>query len=222
MTDRPIPFSAPMIRAMLNGRKTQTRRVLKEQPTGGIGPWPIARVPGGARDFEWRSKFGRHVGYVRLPCSSGDRLWVREAWKHVDTIYSTGEKKCWYAADARCVYYSSANPDLDGKKVAWSPPINMPRWASRLTLIVEDVRVQRLQDISEADAEAEGVFAHVATHSIDKVFRSARAETAKQYFAELWNGLHGPGAWEANPWVVAVSFEALEANIDSLPAESPQ
>lgn len=80
---------------------------------------------------------------------------------------------------------------------------------------VTDVRVQRLRDISAKDAEAEGVFRHVAEYSVDKVFRSEREATALNYFRDLWTSIHGPGSWEANPWVAAISFERVPPHTPS-------
>jgi hypothetical protein len=86
----------------------------------------------------------------------------------------------------------------------------MPYFASRITLEVTAVKIERLQEISEGDAESEGVFRHIAEYSIDKVYRSERGETAIRYFRELWDKLHGEGSWVSNPEVVAISFERIE------------
>lgn len=189
MTDRPIIFSAPMVQALLAGRKTQTRRLLKK-PTAidalaVFGP-KFLTLPGNV-DL---------VGYA-----PGDRLYVREAM-------------CWVSSWGW--RYRADNDDLTEKREAgevgrWRPSIHMPRWASRLTLTVTEVRVQRLQDISAADAVAEG-----ALQSWTGSDPESDTRTALNEFEALWNSLHGPGAWATNPWVVAVSFTVQHGNIDAV------
>jgi hypothetical protein len=160
MTERPIIFSGPMVRALLADRKTMTRRLATS---------PLRK------------------------CEPGDRLWVRES-------YSESHPGPVYKAD---------NPNSDGW--GWRPSIHMPRSASRITLEVTAVKIERLQEITPADAEAEGVFQHVAEYSIDKIFRDDRAATARLYFLDLWEKLHGLGSWDANPEVVAISFRRATA-----------
>jgi hypothetical protein len=204
MTDRPILFSAPMIRALLDGRKTQTRRVLKEQP------------PEGAKFFAWDlGPAGAFASFIkpdvrgnadlypsRLPAWRGDQLWVREAFC---------PRLGWPAPVAKPHY--RADDDRPEWRSLWKPSIHMPRWASRLTLIVADVRVQRLQDISEADARAEGV-------NPDAWVQPDGTDTPSYVsaFQTLWNSLHGPDAWAANPWVVALTFTVHPRNIDQIEA----
>ena len=200
MVARPIIFSAPMIRALLDGRKTQTRRVLKVQPE--TGSYRLAVYdPQGFASF-------RHDAYtrkwnVKLPYASGDRLWVKErtAW-----LSSHGWR---YMAD---------NQDLsdyieDGELGKWCSPIHMPRRASRLTLIVTDVRVQRLLDITEADAVSEGCQPHKMGTGRNPF------ESYRLGFSDLWNSLHGPDAWDANPWVCALTFTVHKCNIDQMGAD---
>lgn len=235
MTDRPILFSAPMVRALLDGRKTQTRRVLS--PGNGV----FGSAP---RDFWQHADLSRATvdgrpesgQYLHVPCHRdyvetgpscdcercaemgwegtvhrlwprtevGDRLWVREIWRPVHS-----------GDPARGAHYRADHPDDWCDDTKWKPGIHMFRWASRLTLHVTEVRVQRLQEISAADAEAEGVFRHVAEHSLDHIFRGERAATAVRYYAELWERINGKGSWDANPWVVALTFTVENANIDA-------
>lgn len=176
MTDRPIIFSGPMVRALLGGEKTQTRRLATS---------PLRR------------------------CDVGDRLYVRESWKP-HSLYAgmkprdIPETTVFYFADNK--YAPSDTP--------WIPSIHMPRWASRLTLIVTDVRFQALQAISEADAVAEGVDAV----SVAEVPRRA-AWSRRQDFSRLWDSLHAaPHAWDDNPDLVALTFKVERRNID---AETP-
>jgi hypothetical protein len=213
MTDRPMLFSAPMIRALLDGRKTQTRRVLKPQPeTFNIGEGANSRecfvhpvqVEGEAyARIALGSKTSGVITKQKMPYMPGDRLYVREAWEN--SVGSPDEVS----------YRATAHDDgweLDEIEAArWKPSIHMPRWASRLTLIVEAVKVERLTDISEADAQAEGVEPVLGTPGvpIDRHYAA---------FMQLWDSLHGEGATYANPWVVAVTFRVVRANIDAVAA----
>lgn len=219
MADKPILFSGPMVRAILDGRKTQTRRVLKPQ-LGDIAS-AFQFLPG-----KWR--FLDHIGarvhqVFRAPFVNGDRLWVREAW-HTSPSYDDlkptelgGDESILYAADG--VWESWGWGDTGcingGRK---RPSMFMPRWASRLTLIVEDVRVQRLQDISREDAISEGI--QRVGGGLLRWERWTGAEgqagmSPEAAYALLWNSINGAGAWGANPWVVAVTFRTIRANIDS-------
>lgn len=187
MTDRPIIFSAPMVRALLDGRKTQTRRILKPAKY--------------SFDNNIKLPDGANKGEVRLNWAIGDRLWVREA-------------VCWVSAHGW--KYRADNDDLSdfraqGEVSKWAPSIHMPRHASRLTLIVSAVRVQRLQEISEADAQAEGAQAIGAEEGPDEDERSF-----VWGFQKLWTSIHGPGAWDANPWVCAIGFTVHRQNIDAM------
>ena len=188
MADKPIIFSAPMVRALLEGRKTQTRRVLKEQNS-------IADAVMIGGFYQWKSwKTGCVLGDVSVPYAPGSRLYVREAC-HIDG------RKVSYRADADP---ASEPPG------PWRPSIHMPRWASRLTLLVTDVRVQRLQEISGEDCIAEGADCDTCACNQRGCFEIRRN------FHDLWNSLHGPEAWDANPWVCAVSFTAHRCNIDQM------
>ena len=219
MTDRPIIFSAPMVRALLDGRKTQDRRVLRPQPE---------TVPNG-------------FAGARLPYAPGDRLWVREAWRigawdwnnaQIAVDYCDGPHKEWLAVDdgdmlhrlidqSRAAAVKAGLPLRDSYyEYSWAPgrspcrwrsPIHMPRWASRLTLLVTDVRVQRLQEISSADAIAEGCPPYANSATIDCDTPNPRDD-----FKRLWNSIHGSDAWDANQWVAAISFTVHRCNIDTM------
>lgn len=164
MADRPILFSAPMIRAILAGSKTQTRRILKPQPelapSSGVEYWTHPKFPGGYPADVLRAKADR-LGVV--PFAPGDLLWVREGFMPAPMTanHENDRPTQWniaYAAGGRAEAIAPAgyNPMLYNYE-RWSPSIHMPRWASRITLRVTDVKVERLQDISEADAKAEGI-----------------------------------------------------------------
>lgn len=228
MNSKPIIFSAPMIHALLDGRKTQTRRIVREpMQTALRRDDPNGEIDGGEL---WR----RRCPYGK----PGDLLWVREtcrAKEHTDAearkdTFGVADRLGWempafglggvlFEADGRfepmkntreaseawldLYHYGGKKPgrDLRGKTV---PPIHMPRWASRLTLRITDVRVQRLSDMSSLDAKAEG-----AMHW-------AMADGFHASFAELWDHLHGRGAYATDPWVWALTFEVIKSNVDDV------
>jgi hypothetical protein len=209
MSDRPIIFSGPMVRALLDGIKTQTRRILKPQPPPGLLPECYA-IPGEAQPVGTR--------WVR-----GDRLWVREAFMGFviadDTGLPVGDRKALYrATDAGLTWF---DPETESTidNPPWKPSIHMPRWASRLTLTVTDVRLQRLHDISEEDALAEGVESCMTSRGrMWKAYGeppNSWVESARLSFARLWETIHGSDAWNENPWVVALTFTVEQRNIDA-------
>lgn len=216
--ERPILFSGAMVRAILDGRKTQTRRVVRlvgadvveeRDDTGTLWPWQ-------PQHDEW------------IPCPygvPGDQLWVREAhaivprsayWHdatiphrvHVDDM---GDE--WSA-----VYRAGWERSRPGR---WRPSIHMPRWASRITLEIVSVRVERLQDISESDARAEGVD-WAAPHPYGERWTDddredprevgyppANASFARDNLRRLWDSINGKGAWDSNPWVWVVEWKTI-------------
>ena len=231
--DRPIIFSAPMVRALIAGQKTQTRRILKPQLVCfDHSMWPDSPDPrpiisedgmhcgvcGAGVELSHTTKSGVRAIPVRF--AVGDLLWVRENWyircyatDVTEVVYkaSTGEG---YTACVEQIPSSIATGAGHwALKNGIHPSIHMPRWASRLTLAVTGVKIERLQDISEADARAEGVDAI----SMADVRRQA-AWSARGDFAQLWNNINGKTAWDDNPFVVAVSFDVVKANIDRAPA----
>lgn len=217
MTDRPIIFSALMVRALLAGRKTQTRRVLKPQPVylprgqitsagwawKGLEAWPNADTFAAAA-----AQFS--------PYAPGDRLWLKEAWRTV--AQDDGFKPSELRADRLHIGYEAdcgrGHISMTGR---YRHARFMPRWASRLTLLVTDVLVQRLQEISEADARAEGFPItwdgrpyEPPSPDVDSWQGYGRASMCL-----YWNIIHGPGAWDKNPWVVALTFDVQRRNIDA-------
>ena len=183
MKERPILFSAPMVRALLDGSKTQTRRIVKNRRDPNIGcdmsPGEIARDPMAA----CMCPYG-------VP---GDRLWVRESWSapHNFDAHMPFE----IPADARWHY--AATEERGGLR--WRPSIHMPRVASRITLELTEVRVERLQDISESDAEAEGAEPLL-------VPPDGGSRPHVEGFRSIWDSINGPDSWAADPWVWVVSF----------------
>ena len=219
--ERPILFSAPMVRALIEGRKTQTRRLVKPQPD-----W----VHPSQHGSNVVAKIGPRVGIARQRCpygQPGDLLWVRETFcleheaegnqpphrdgrpiKHNSDPFdgqSVWVQPHYRATDPapELVYEFGTCPRCeDGEPHAhWKPSIHMPRWASRITLRITDVRVERLTNITAADALAEGVQIPVNA--------DWRASWPRAHFASLWDGINakrGHG-WSANPWVWVVEFE---------------
>lgn len=197
VTDRPILFSGPMIRAILAGQKTQTRRVVKlvgpdaieERDDGSLWPYCVTWAHGDDGEPWYACPYGE----------PGDRLWVRETWAQEDARdLGLGASQTLYRATA-----SDAEAALVQR---WRPSIHMPRWASRLTLEVTSVRVERLQDITEDDARAEGAAAEPSEALAD----SPVGLSAREAFADLWASINGPASWAANPWVWVVGFKRIE------------
>lgn len=199
MKDRPILFSGPMVRALLAGTKTQTRRVVKPQPDRVC---PVLHLP------RVLDKTGTMFDVQKSPYGQpGDRLWVRETWA-VPHRYDGHGPSNIPVHDVRVHY--AASEERGG--LLWRPSIHMPRWASRITLEINAVRVERLQDISEADAKAEGLYQDTAgrwtTYSASEQAREHLSPV--EAYRDLWEQINGPGSWDANPWVWVVEFRRTE------------
>lgn len=210
--ERPVLFSAPMVRAILEGRKTQTRRVVKPQPPF----WMQAHLNSGFRqirnlyDNVWGagcaegSAFAcRSEDTIRCPYGTvGDRLWVRETWAR------TTDYDGQFLLDGVKALYR-ATPVVEPSR--WRPSIHMPRWASRITLEVEAVRVERVQYISEADAMAEGVERiEFGPHEIAGLPVHPMTSSYAEAFGKLWDSINGKShPWDANPWVWAITFRRM-------------
>ena len=188
MKERPILFSAPMVWAILEGRKTQTRRIVIPQPDF-ISPDNVPRKTTGP---------GLHP-YIPCPYGQpGDRLWVRETFSGPH-YQSKSHPRDWIDSDP-IWYWADGNPEAGD----WTPPkpsIHMPRWASRLLLEVVSVRVERLNAISVSDAIAEGY-----DGSVDDPI-----DPSVKWYAQLWESINGSGGWAANPWVWVVEFKRVQA-----------
>ena len=204
MTSRPILFSGPMVLALLEGRKTQTRRVVK-----------LSRSDAKHTDIE-QAQAMFDMGALRcLYGQPGDLLWVRETWSEVG---NSDPGHLVYKA----TYPNDLPPDIQNVPAdiheagyRWRPSIHMPRWASRLTLRITDVRVQRLQEISEEDAKAEGV--HPEGVETGRVLGEGQVEEVGSYvlpYSFLWDSINGVGSWKSNPWVWAITFGVIKANVD--------
>jgi hypothetical protein len=210
--ERGILMSGEMVRAILReiDPKTQTRRVVKAFDEHEYHS--IEALKGHPDTFvAWDTEYSDEGGFhVRCPYGRpGDRLWVRETWA---TLHHAGIRTV-YAADGTPMqrYY----PDEPIADMKWRPSIHMPRWASRITLEITDVRVQRLQDISEEDARAEGVTPLVGLAPEQCIISDDTRRTHGTHphtlaLAVLWDGINGPGAWLANPWVWAITFKRVQ------------
>lgn len=206
MKERPILFSGEMVRAILDGRKTQTRRLIRLPPG-----YEHGEVYGYEGSHNGRHFLACDPGPSRaIPCpygAPGDRLWVRETWR--DGQYAIGRE---WDFDDRVGYRASFVGD---PALKWKPSIHMPRWASRLTLEVVSVRVERLQDISEADALAEGIQDGGCNNCGESSHPNpcGCADPEPLYvdaFAWLWNSINGKRMpWVLNPWVWVVTFKPL-------------
>ncbi|MEJ7685670.1 MAG: hypothetical protein WKG52_00975 [Variovorax sp.] len=212
MKERPILFSAPMVRALLDGSKTQTRRVCK-QATGPSLSVGIDDDEPGVAALSWLSGNGpghdvhETVKKVRCPYGvPGDRLWVRET--HAKII---GQSGGWIETDHFATYtHGDRLGDTLGLKKKWTPSIHMPRAASRIDLEVTGVRVERLQDISEADARAEG--ARECDYASGREVLLAGASQRGSFvlhYRDIWERINGLGSWAANPWVWVVEFKRV-------------
>jgi hypothetical protein len=210
MIERPILFSAPMVRAIINGQKTQTRRVIKFQmePT----PYPqtdrVQYVKIGGKQYWWNSQHD-HPAHVTKACphgQPGDRLWVRETWAEVGTM------------DPGLIVYRADYPDCVPRqyqnvppvsKITWKPSIHMFRRHSRILLEITGVRVERLQDISRDDGMAEGI-----VYQPDGGFGLADSthynfSDPRFSYQSLWEQINGEASWVANPWVWVVEFKRV-------------
>lgn len=204
--ERPILFSGPMVRAILDGKKTQTRRVLKPQPdfSEGGGCWyptvPISLTgrATGALHYANESHFRRGAPIDFCPYGqAGDRLWVRETWR------CFGGREYEYQREQKAIVYAATAELIDSGP--WRPSIFMPRWASRLTLEIVSVRVERLKDISHEDAVAEGCYRIEPCEAYPHGNSWGRAG-----YAALWqsiNGKTGPKSWDENPYVWVIEFK---------------
>jgi hypothetical protein len=218
MKERPILFSGPMVRALLDGGKTQTRRVVKTRPIYDgrfAGNWKIV-----GKNGHEAAIFGPLVGELCPYGKQDDRLWVRETWMpdapHDGTWASTQFYGCEtsplsdiperFRKAKHCIHRAS----WDGPSMgSWTASIHMPRWASRITLEITGVRVERLQDISEADALAEGIVRLKEGFGLPDGSHFHAVDPRQSYFS-LWEAINGPGSVQDNPWLWVIEFSRME------------
>jgi len=237
MRERPIIFSAPMVHAILAGTKTQTRRIVKGAPTDAIEVVPSLLANTGTL-YDFRRHLDNPTAIRCPYGAPGDRLWVRETWavrligppsSYIDPkeVRAYGGKPptpgCHlrahgtdviidYSAHPTSIAELDRSPGYTTYRTAapdrWRSPLFMPRWASRITLEITEVRVRRLQDISEEDAKAEGVAPFPLDPEGD-CWSDGKHRTAFNY---LWNEINGwnPDSWSSNPWVWAITFKRVE------------
>lgn len=209
MKERPILFSGEMVRAILDGRKTQTRRQLNPQPEGGIQFGAIA-TPHGVVN-------GKGDVLICKNGKPGDRLWVRETWAASRLYDFCPPRDIPTNAD---LYYAADGGEDWNKHARIHPSIHMPRWVSRITLEITGVRAERLQDISEEDAKAEGLKFHRLYNEWGGVEQHPDSrpsmpqwrwyESPIDAFKYLWGSINGADSWDDNPWVWAIEFKKLE------------
>ncbi|HIC8361459.1 TPA: hypothetical protein ACW7O2_002978 [Klebsiella aerogenes] len=226
MKERGIIFNGEMVRAILDGRKTQTRRIMKLQPK------PSKSRPG---DFWFSSKKLEsmvHVSdlapgnspiadyhlFIQEHCcpfgAVGDRIWVREAFRvhsratDVATlVYKASERNSWTEQTHRVPVAVCNKPATPEK---WTPSLHMPRWASRILLEITDVRVERLNAISQEDAQDEGMELTGWRTTYSDPDSGGEVWTPYDNFARLWDSIYGEGSWKVNPWVWVIEFKRVE------------
>lgn len=214
--EHPIPFGTPMVRALLNDRKTQTRRTVKKLlKHGPITEFEKSDTKGYDWHFRdkkmrWHDMDNARVLQLCPYGTPGDRLWVRETWQgYKRTSYEYNE---WEAAetikDVTKNGYTSFEYATDGKSYPerWFPSIYMPRIASRILLEIINVKVERLTDISEEDAIAEGC---ISTAVVNEAGDDYTGEYPSEVFRRLWQSINGPGSWGLNPWVWVIKFKRI-------------
>lgn len=220
MKERPILFSGEMVRAIIEGRKTQTRRIVKPQPVpcyrhnGDVEP-AVYESNGSWYANDQEANYSSHDTQYKLmnpPFQPGDLLWVRETflietsgcYRYDAEGLSPGEFPEWLQRGSQVHYKSTTDLKSLG---LWKPSIHMPRWASRITLKVTSVRVERLNEISHSDIIAEG------TESSQPGYytcSNGAKYTDYQEYEQLWESIYGEGSWSANPWVWVIEFEVTE------------
>ncbi|HAG3179117.1 TPA: hypothetical protein G8Z49_004587 [Salmonella enterica] len=225
MKERGMIFNGEMVRAILDGRKTQTRRIVNPQPelTKGSGfSWKGCLYGSGSNDRETN----RNFAHIKCPFGKpGDRIWVRETYhgplfdyEHMESYLEDSSK---FEKPDFCIYRADGNPapefyDADDNlHCGWRPSIHMPRWASRILLEITNVRVERLNSISEQDALREGIDRERLEESQDNYdciadHNMTGRPTATGAFKYLWESIYGEENWQANPWVWVIEFKRVE------------
>jgi hypothetical protein len=200
MREKPILFSGPMVRAILDGRKTQTRRVVKPS-------WIAAADAAGE---SWGPEGDQNYWAGVCPYGQpGDKLWCKETFRFdgIDHRVGMAERR-----NSDLSFRADMEADRSVNDCPWRPSIFMPRWASRITLEITSVRVERLQEISEADAKAEGIHKPAGSQFwyADPRENVLPSMSPVGGYWNLWNSINGPGSWDANPWVWVIEFRRVE------------
>ncbi len=222
MKERPIPFTAPMVQAILEGKKTQTRRIVKPIPPNTSEIWLPDRYNKEKYWAFWEQKNGKPTGrcgelFVCPYGDTGDRLWVRETFAKVyqsEPPFEEDDPFVWeYRADTGDKYPGGWDEDTadDPNCGRWKRSIFMPRAASRIILEITDIRVERLHDISEQDAIAEGIKKwDEFRYSSPRGMNLANEFSFDAQFYQIWESINGEGSWELNPWVWAIQFKVIK------------
>ncbi|ADD77492.1 hypothetical protein ACVWWU_001076 [Pantoea sp. PA1] len=220
MKERPILFSEQRVRALLVGQQTQTRRIMKTQA---FGPGQDHHEGVHAFDVQANHLHGdkmMSMNDIRYHCPygmPGDVLWVRETWRgpivpqdaladyERDPVPFRTPEFCQYRADSNELgQHTLSGPD--DEQFGWQTAIHMPRWASRINLLITDVRVEQIQDISEDDIMAEGV--QTDSHFLNNFFTmNVNSEMPKEAYRKAWQKQYGATSWQVNPWVWVIEFE---------------
>lgn len=240
MKERPILFSGEMVKAILEGRKTMTRRMMKVQPPNEGADYQVCRILAGDRrnvgKYRWVNKncLAARVNapYFSLPWENVDRLWVKETWAVEESLDAKPPRgfsawPVWFKANNAYCCNANGFPNHgfhspNATKGKWRPSIFMPRWASRITLEITDISVERLQDITEEDAIAEGI--HLCAGIDEEGYTHgyhwgpvSDAEllfnSAADAYRKLWDSINGqkPGkTWNDNPWVWGIEFKEVK------------
>ncbi len=231
MKERPILFSAPMVRSIMDGKKSQTRRAIQFQPPS--DEFKLSRLMD-TTDSDKRKHIGKlhwvkidgvniadeTIDYFNCPHGiPGDRLWVKETWQgplfydEIPEDWNSEKYKNPKYCHYRASFHSCDFIDADDNYVErWAPSIFMPRWASRILLEITNVRVERLNDISEEDAIAEGCFKFPFEDDHAYTFyendKSGHATHTGAY-RKLWESINGKGSWDINPYVWVIEFKRI-------------
>jgi hypothetical protein len=202
--ERPILFSTPMVQAILAGTKTQTRRIIK--------PQPMPDMESGYTYYNNKLVFDIHNWKEEILCVSRIQknmiLWVRETWQE-GKLMDDDENVIHHGYLYKATDVFETDPELTGYEFKWKPSIFMPKEACRLKLKVTDLRVERLQDISEQDAIKEGLT--FSESFIDGKFHCLNDNLIPvESYKNLWEHINGKGSWDKNPWVWVIEFERIE------------
>ncbi|MFA5299764.1 MAG: hypothetical protein WC389_16385 [Lutibacter sp.] len=198
---KPILFSTPMVQAILRGEKTQTRRIMQEQP-------PCQLLSCGTSGRYWADNpEDLRAKYFRCKYEIGDILWVRETWQHAKCLNINPEDENY-----GFVYKADGQPWEDYEHWTWKPSIFMPKEAARIFLKITNIRVDRLNDISESDAVAEGIVMnntpHIGWYWMENVYST---DSPIMAYERLWQKINGEKSWAENPFVWVYAFERTDA-----------
>ncbi|HBQ8759856.1 TPA: morphogenetic protein [Klebsiella quasipneumoniae] len=201
MKERGMIFNAEMVRALLDGRKTQTRRIIKDCT---VGRDPISKFIKIGKKFI--GCYPEDVPELIRECCPygvpGDRIWVRETWARYNIDQNIHD-----------IAYRATTPADWPEEGRWRPSIHMPRWASRIVLEITDVRVEQLNAISQEDAQAEGMELTGWRPTYSDPDSGGEVMTPYDNFAELWSSIYGDESWKANPWVWVIEFKRVEGGV---------